>query len=1064
MEFALLGPVEVDGPDGPVALGGPRGQSVLAALLLNANRVVSLDALADAVWGEQAPASARAQVQNRVSALRKALDAACPAGELIVTEGSGYSIRVEDDWLDVDRFGHAVVDAEALAPADPVLAAARLAMGLALWRGPALDGLLTPYLRSAAQHLEERRMAALGKRIQLDLDLGRHADLVPELTRLTSLHPFREDLCGLLMLALYRTGRQAAALEAFRGMRLALDEQLGVAPGAELRQLHEAILRADDRLMWTSSGPVEVPGRAVPRSLPAGITDFTGRAGELAALNGALRDDSSAVSIAVITGTAGVGKTALAVHWAHRVAHRFPDGQLYLDLCGYASRSPLSPVAALGSLLRSLGTRPEEVPLDVAEAAALFRSRVAGLRMLVLLDNAGSVEQVRPLLPGSPGSLVLVTSRERLGGLVARHGALRVSLDVLSPEEAGELLARLVGVDRMRAESDSSTELAGVCAYLPLALRIAAAHLADRPHGSIAEYVAGLRDDNRLSALAVDGDEDAAVRITLDLSYQTIPAAAQRLFRLLGLVPGVDFTPDAAAALASVPPQEAAALLNRLAGAHLVTERSPHRYTFHDLLRQYAKERADAENADDGAAALDRLLDWYLGMVFAARDRLYRQRVHLPPPALPPVREFASDEAALRWLDTEHRNLVAAIEHAATCGPRPTSWLLADGLRGYLSQRSPKADWFTACQPALAAAVVDQDPSGQAAMYASLAQAEHSLGDYQPAIEHLTSARVLALQGGWSAAEAFVTANLGIVQQEIGLAEQAEENFIEALALYRRDGRAVGEAIALNNLGNFYRRSGRLHEAVACITHALDHYRRDGGVPGGEAAALDSLGRVYHDLGHLDRALALAGEAVVRHRRVGNSQSEATALLALADIHTDRGDYRLALESAETAMRMSDKPGNRRTRCMALTSLAAVLDRLGQREEAMSRYELALAEATECQTRYIQIVALTGLARSDPSARRAMDLAQEALTLADRGRYRILAGRAMTTLAELLLIRRLPARATDYARWALHRAREIGHPLDEARAHAVLGRCRPGVVEHRLAAARILAATGALGG
>jgi DNA-binding SARP family transcriptional activator/tetratricopeptide (TPR) repeat protein len=1034
VEFALLGPVEAHGPRGPVELGGPRGQSVLAALLLNANRVVSLDALVDAVWGDQAPASARTQVQNRVSALRKALDAV----ELIVTEGSGYSIRVEDGRLDIDRFGRAVLDADTLAPTEPLRAAEKLAAGLALWRGPALDGLPTPYLRAAAQHLEERRMIALGKRIQLDLDLGRHADLVPELTRLTSLHPFREDLCGLLMLALYRTGRQAAALDAFRNMRLALDEQLGVTPGTELRNLHESILRGDDRLLWTAGGPVEIPGRAVPRSLPADITDFTGRAGELTALDGALHDDSTGVPIVAITGTAGVGKTALAVHWVHRVANRFPDGQLYLDLCGYASRSPLRPVDALGSLLRALGTPPDQVPLDVAEAAALFRSRLAGRRMLLLLDNAGSVDQVRPLLPGSPGSLVIVTSRERLGGLVALHGAHRVSLDVLNPEEARELFARLIGERRMLAEPDAATELAGVCAYLPLALRIAAAHLADRPHRGIAEYVSGLRDDNRLSALAIDGDEDAAVRITLDLSYQTIPASAQRMFRLLGCVPGVDFTPEVAAALAEVPPHEATALLNRLAGAHLVFERSPHRYAFHDLLREYARERADAEGETD---ALGRLLDWYLGKVFGARDLLHRQLVHLPPPPLASVPGFASTEAALSWLDSEHRNLIAVIEHAAVHGPRRTAWLLADGLRGYLSQRSPKADWLTACQTALSAARTEQDPGGQAAMHASLAQVEHWRGRNHAAIDHLRNARTLALRGGWTVAEAHITGNLGIVLQEIGLAEQAENTFTEALALCRRNGPPVGEAIALNNLGNFYRRGGRLHAAAACVTHALDVYGRIGGVAGGAAAALDSLARVYHDLGQLDRARTLATEAVAQHRRLGNSESESIALLGLAEIHTDRADYRSALDCAEAGLRMSDKPGNWRARGMALTALAAVLNHLGRRAEAISHYEQALATAAETQTRYTQIVALTGLAHSNPTAPTAVDLALEALTLADRGGFPILAGRAMTTLAELLLLRRLTAKATDYARWALHRAHQTRHPLDQARANTTLNRC-----------------------
>ncbi|MFD6566610.1 BTAD domain-containing putative transcriptional regulator [Micromonospora profundi] len=607
--FTMLGPVEVHAGDSGVALGGARNQSILAALLLDTGRVVSIRRLIDAAWGDDPPSSARAQVQNRVGVLRRLLRCEHAESELIATRGSGYQLNLDGWQLDLRQFDEAVDRADVLADGGD-LAGARAALGAALqlWRGPALDGLSTPLLQTAAAQMEERRLSALERRIQLDLALGRHGELVPELTNLTGEHQYREGLHALLTLALYRSGRRAEALSAHQRVRRLLAEQIGVEPGELLRTLHGAMLRGDESLAWRppadGSVPVVVRSVATPHELPADVAMFTGQRQALAELDRLLPEAGAAA----IAGSAGVGKTALAVHWAHRVAHQFPDGQLFINLHGYAPQPPLRPIEALGVLLRSLGVRPEEVPVDVAGASAMYRSLTAGKRMLVVLDNARSAEDVRPLLPGGPGCLVLITSRDRLAGLAAREGVRRLTLGVLSPDDAGTLLARLLGEDRARAEPETVGELASLCAYLPLALRIAVASLAHRPYRRVADLVAELRTEDRLAALAADDDDEAAIQVAFDLSYETVPPAAQRLFRLLGLAPGEDFSTATAAALSGTAPAEAELLLERLAAAHLIEEHAPGRFAFHDLLRRYAHDRAMRQHsAHQRRAALRRL-------------------------------------------------------------------------------------------------------------------------------------------------------------------------------------------------------------------------------------------------------------------------------------------------------------------------------------------------------------------------------------------------------------------------------------------------------------------------
>jgi DNA-binding SARP family transcriptional activator/Tfp pilus assembly protein PilF len=1063
MEFRILGPAEVWAGGWRVPITGSLRRALLAGLLLHANQVVATDALLALLWDGAPPRTAVASLQVMVHRLRRALEPVAPGR--LVTRPGGYLLVVQPGELDLDRFDQLVADGKAaLAAGRPAEAAAALRRALELWRGPALLGAaVTEWLRGQAARLEERRLAALEDRIEADLRLGRHADLVPELEGLVSAAPLRprERLFGQLMVALYRSGRQADALAVYRRLRARLAGDLGLDPGSELQRLEQAILRNDPALAAPAAGggadnlgagAAAAPG-VVPAQLPADVVDFTGRGGELEQLDTLLAPGGRAQAeggptgtvIAIVAGTAGVGKTALAVHWAHRVASAFPDGQLYVNLRGHASAPPLRAVEALTLLLRALGVDPERVPVEEQEAAGLYRSLLAGKRMLVVLDNAAGADQVRPLLPGSAGCVVLVTSRDRLDGLVAREGARRLTLGVLPPAEARALLSRIIDRERVEAEPPAAAELARLCAYLPLALRIAAANLAAHPHHSIAAYNRELAGDDRLAALAVDGDGEAAVRAAFELSEAALPAEARRLFRLLGLVPGPDVSAGAAATLAGISAERAHLLLERLAGAHLLDQHAPGRFAFHDLLRLYAGQLARArERPAARQEAVERLLGWYLRRADAAARVLYPHLLRLPPQELARLAGsgFHEGEQAepLAWLDAERPNLVAAVWHAAAHGPRPAAWLLADTLRGYFALRRHTVDWLAAARAGLAAASSDGDARAQAACRLSLGHAYWSLGGYPSAAEHYQAALALARRAGWEEGEATILANLGLVHWELGQLEPAADQLAQALALDRRTGRRAGQANHLANLGFVERELGRLDRAADHCAEALALYRELGS-RGGEANALSNLGLVHHDLGHLDRALTHLTEALARYRAIGDRSNEGDTLNALAAVHRDHGRYTEARDHAQAALALARKIGDRRTQADSLNTLAATYERLGRHRQALGHHAQALQLARETGTRYQEAEALVGLStvrRQLGALDQAVREARQALAIARRAGYRLLEGHALLALADAHLARGDLRRALRAARAALAVHSQSGHRLGEARARAFL--------------------------
>jgi DNA-binding SARP family transcriptional activator/Tfp pilus assembly protein PilF len=1038
----------------PVPVGAPRQRALLAALLLHANQVVAAEQLIDYLWGQTPPPSARTTLQNYILRLRRLLPGRPEraGGPLLVTRAPGYLLRLRPGELDLDRFGRLVAEARASTTQGQIERAASLLRdALALWRGPPLCDVASETLgRLYLPRLEDQRLGALEARIDADLQLGLHGELTGELHGLVDQQPLRERFRAQLMLALYRCGRQAEALEVYRSTWRLLADELGIQPGPELRRLEQAILCEDSSLdlpAIPAAGRPPAAATSPPHQLPPAIADFTGRRqhlDELDRLPGA-EADTTAVVISAIAGTAGVGKTALAIHWAHRVRDRFPDGQLYVNLRGYAPTPPMRSIDALAGFLHALGVPAEQVPVDLDEAAGLYRTLLADKRLLVVLDNARSADQVRPLLPGGPSSLVLVTSRDRLGGLVAIDGARRLTLDVLPPEEAVGLLTRLLGAERVAAEPQAAGELAEVCGLLPLALRIAAANLAEQPGQSIAGYVARLRRGDRLAELAVDGDPQAGVRTAFDCSYAALDPVAQRLFRLLGLVPGPEFTGPAAAALARMPAGQAAQLLERLVDAHLLERRGVGRFGFHDLLRRYAYQRAQGQDGElERKDATSRLYSWYLQTADGAVRLLHADHVRLAVPEAPvglPVAGFDEPDGALAWLDAERANLVAAVQQAAEHGPQPPAWLLADTLGSYFWHHRHLGDWIAVAHAGVDAATAAGEPRAQAAAYRNLGMVTACSGDYARAAEHFTDALALAQQAGWVDGQAACLGDLAFVSSELGRPEQAADHLTRALALHRQTGHTVGQAMALNNLGHVYLQLGQPDRAAEQLAEAVALHREVGSRIG-VALSLDNLGEVCRDLGRLDAARTHLSEALAVHRELGNRYDEAYDLNVLATVQRDAGDLHQALELAQLALTVAREISERRVQADALNTLGSVWLRLGHPGKAIAHHQQALDLARQASAGHHETEALLGLATACQEQRQpaqGIDHARQGLTLARQAGYRILEAQAHTTLAAAHLTQGHHAQAVEHAHQALAIHRQASHRLGQARALVILG-------------------------
>jgi DNA-binding SARP family transcriptional activator len=905
MEFYLLGPLVVrsNGTGRPVAHAKQR--AILAGLLFGANRAVLKDELAQILWGAQPPPSAETTIRNYVRRLRDSLGETGRAR--ITTVPGGYLLRVAPGELDVDRFESLLRAAHGAArDGDWEQAAGQARAALALWRGEPLEDVPSDLLTLRdVPRLTELRLQARETRIEADLQLGRHADVVAELQGLVQAHPLREHLQALLMLSMYRSGRQAEALVAYRQARLTLIEEIGAEPGQELSELHQQILSADPVLTQPEPEPEPDPAPAprpvrrtvTPRELPGPVPHFVGRASALAALAALLPTDMDikspeAVVISAIGGTAGVGKTALAVHWAHRVAARFPDGQLYVNLRGFdPGLAPVLPGDAIQGFLEALGVPADQQPASLEARRGLYRSQLAGRRMLILLDNARDTAQVRPLLPGGTGNLVLVTSRHQLTGLVAAEAAAPITLDVLTDVEAWEMLRGRLGSLRVKAEPAAVTKLIEVSARLPLALSIVAARAAQRPWSPLAALAAEL-EESTLDGFDT-GDGVTSVRTALSWSYQQLPDAAARLFRLLSVHPGPDISVPAAASLTGLPEAEARQVLGELSQAHLVAEPAAGRFSFHDLLRAYAAELA-ASQEDEAAqdAAWHRTLDHYVHTAYAATLALYPARDELPLPAPQPgtrPEPVADSRTALAWLSAEYQVILAVIAQAAETGHNLYAQLLPEMLATHLDRTGRWQDSVTVQQIFLAAAERRQDRPAQARALRFIGRSLVRLERYPEGYAHLHQAMELFRELDDRLGEARSHMAISQARGYQGDMAEALAHTEEALELFRGIGHRPGVAAALTDIGLFHDYLGAYQQAAEHCELALDLHRelanRDG-----EAISWAALGRAYRGLDRTADAIACFRRAVLLLDELGHAYNQSIVLVDLGDACDATGD------------------------------------------------------------------------------------------------------------------------------------------------------------------------------
>jgi DNA-binding SARP family transcriptional activator/tetratricopeptide (TPR) repeat protein len=990
LEFSLLGPLQVRRCGEVVPVPGNAQRTLLAALLLNADRILPIDELAEALWGDRTVPSARASVQTYLMRLRKTLGDS--RHELISTAPPGYSINIGIGDLDIYLFEGFLEAARAGARGGSwETAAGQARAALDLYRGAPLADVESAMLTTReVPRLIELRLRAAEVWIDAEMHLGHHDDVIAELECLTAANPLREHLHAMLVLALYRAGRQAEALAAYRHARQHLVDELGTEPGAELRELHQRVLTGDSALAVLPM--VESLGTVFPRELPAPVQHFVGRDAELVTLSRMLDEGHTtrpgAVVISAIDGSPGVGKTALAVYWAHQVANRFPDGQLYVDLHGYDPGQPIPATDVLAGFLRALGVPSQHIPPGLDERAARYRSLLAGRRMLVVLDNASGVEQVRPLLPGAPECVAVVTSRDSLAGLVARYGAVHLDVGLLLQKQAVDLLRVLIG-SRVVDDPDAAEMLAEQCCRLPLALRIAAEFAIAHPEFELARLANELADEQqRLDLLETCGDSHSAVRAAFSWSYQHLDADSSRMFRLVALHPGPDLDRYACAALNGTTVKHAARLLELLARAHLMHPTKQDHYSMHDLLRTYARELTTAQDSEqDRRAALTRQFDSYLHTAAKAMDALFpaeahrRPRVPVPTTSTP---SLPSPDVARTWLDGERANLVAVMQAAVQSCPTRTIDLAATLFR-YLDAAGHYAEATVIHTCARQAAQQVGDRTAEAIALTNLGAVDLRQGRYKRAGRHIQQALTIYRETGDRSGQARALGNLGIANERLGHYEQASSHIQQALSLYRETGDRSGQASALGNLALIHLLFGRNQQAISHLQQSLALCRETGDRYG-EVRAHTNLGNAEYRSGDYQQAVDHIEQALSLSRKLGDRTGEADALISLGDVELQQAHHRQATRHLQQALALYHEIGDRAGQAQALNSLGKIFLATGQLHHARTHHAIALGLADQIGDQQQQARAHNGLACTCQAAcdqDRARYHWQEALSLYD---------------------------------------------------------------------------------
>ncbi|MEN3356946.1 MAG: hypothetical protein V7637_928 [Mycobacteriales bacterium] len=966
VRLRVLGPLLVSVAGEPVDLGSPTQRALLGLLALSVNTPVPRDALLDVGWGDRPPPRAADLLQTHISRLRRRLRP--PAASRLTAVAGGYQLTVDAAELDMLAFRDALAAArQAGAAGDLAAAAAAYERAIELWRGDPLEDVPAFRLHPAVVALVREWQAAVVEYATVTEPLGRHDRALPLLEAVVEADPLHEAAHARLLIALAGTGQQAAALARYDRLRRRLAAELGADPAPELVDAHRRVLRQEIAAPAVEATPAH-------RQLPPDLADFTGRQAELAALCERLPGPGAAgtaLVISAIEGMAGVGKTRLAVHLAHRLvaAGRYTDAQLYADLRGYAAEPPADPATVLASFLHLLGVPGGQIPADLAGRSALYRDRLAGRNALVLLDNAADEKQVLPLLPASPTNLVLVTSRRTL----ALDGGRELAVDVFTPADAVALLARIVGAGRAAAEPDAAAAVVELCGRLPLAVALAARRLQARPVWTLADLAGRLADGgNRLSELTAGARQ---LRAVFDLSYRALDDDTRRLFRLLGLHPGDDVSIESAAALADLTLASARRLLDTLVDEHLATPAAADRYRLHDLLREYAGHVAAAEDsATERAAAGTRLLDYYVHAADRAAGVLQPHRWEPPPlrPAPATLPALAGPDAALHWLATERANLTAAVHLAAAQGHPGHAWRLTYSLGHFLYLRGYPESHAEILPVALAAARAAGDEVGTAVMLTFLGIAVQNQSRAEDAIEYLSEALALHRQSGsrtmqttalvnlggacyrlgrFAAALEYVQEavdlcagydpfraealrnNLGALLTILGRPAEALGNFRAALALARRvdDGNFISGALA--NLGDAHRRLGQHDQALAQLREALA-VATEAQLPPAEAYARYMLGRAYLALGRLDEATAELTAALDLVRTAGGQATEHEILIDLGEARAAAGDLADAAGLLARGLALAVETGERYAEARASDGLARLHAQAGDADAA----------------------------------------------------------------------------------------------------------------------------------
>ncbi len=1070
IRFSVLGPLTVVRDGTKVSVPGGKIRTLLAALLLRPSQAVSLDQLAGRLWDQHPPQHPRRVLQTNIARLRQSLG----LGEMIFTEPGGYVARLEPGQLDLLEFQH-LIETAATATT-PVLEGRLLHEALALWRGPVCADVESQALHQIdVPPLIEQRLHALERRIDIDIYLGRSAALVAELRALTTEHPLRERFWAQFMTALYRTGRQADALDAYRTVSHVLKEELGIDPNAELRQLHQDILTqqyepqeryplhsqadgdalaipavatrstagetasvvsSDAREGAKASPPEEghalgvllrtwraralltqeqvalraglnvrtvrrletgelrrprgtsvrslaealgldatelstfmqatnegrgspLPKRTMLRQLPADVGAFVGREQELACLDRI--GDAATVVVTAIDGMAGVGKTALAIHAGHLLTPRFPDGELFVDLHGYTrGMAPADPADTLARLLGALGVPGESIPQHIDDRAALYRSQLAGRRMLIVLDNAADEAQVRPLLPGTGGCFVLVTSRRRLVGL---DDVRTVSVDVLPLPDAIALFTGTAGRDRIAdVPHELLAEVVRRCGLLPLAIRLAAARLKAHPAWSVNHLLKRLEEHERRLDVLQAGQR--SVTAALDLSYRELTTTEQRTYRLLGLHAGVDLAADAAAALLSTTTPRASALLDQLLEVHLLQEPIPGRYHFHDLIRAHAAETATAEESGtERHAALTRLLDYYSQAASAAMDRLYPYEADTRPRPPAQTTSMTDTATATTWLDAELANLLTLAQYAAEHGFPQHIQHLSATLQRCLRIRGRHTEAETLLTRALTAARAASDRIGEMEALLGLGEIRHAKSQYDAAIDASTHAVAIARDIGHRTGHLRALNNLGSNHLALDRYGMAADYFTQALGLARAVEHHTGELEALLGCGNVYRVMGRYEEGVECFAQTLSLARKIGHRTS-ELRALLGLGYNHLRRGEPGRATDYLEQVLSLARSIGHRIGELNSLNALGHLNLIQGRHEQARECYEQALEFAREIGNRNAHFEAVSGMGRLQQVSGRYDQALHCHREALALASDLGHPTDQTRAHDGLAHA----------------------------------------------------------------------------------------------------